>query len=433
MTTIISPRTTEPSPPTNLTGLTDGEVQERIARGDVNVFEERGGRSYLAIIRHNLFNVFNLMLFALLLIVLLSQDYWTVLFAGFSVITNSIIGTSQEINAKRKLNELANLAPKQVQVIRNSELMTINNEEIVKDDLIRLSPGDRVVVDGLIVKSDSLEIDESHVTGESDAIYKNVDDVMKSGSFCIAGSGLMIATQVGAQSTLNQITASAKVYRNTLTPTQQKIAAIVKITLTVMFIFGPMVFINGYLLEIGFINIVKNTIVFTTSLVPQGLILTSTLALTIGAVKITRHKTLIQRVNAVESMANVTVLCFDKTGTLTENRLKVDEIIPLNGFTVEQIELALQTYVSNLAHRNTTAEAIAEQVTLSDDVPQKLTEIPFTSARKWGAMMFDGENYILGAPECVLGNNHPMMDDVTNYSQQGLRVLGFRENQYTTL
>ena len=404
----------------------------RIARGEVNVFEERGGRTYLAIIRHNLFNIFNLMLFTLLLIVLLSQDYWTVLFAGFSVVTNSIIGTSQEINAKRKLNELANLAPKQVRVIRNGKFMTINNEDIVKDDLIHLSPGDRVVVDGVIVQSDSLEIDASHITGESDAIYKNVDDEVTSGSFCIAGSGLMIAKQVGAQSTLNQITVTAKVYRNTLTPTQQKIAAIVKITLTVMFIFGPMVFINGYLLNIGFINIIKNTIVFTTSLVPQGLILASTLALTIGAVKITRHKTLIQRVNAVESMANVTVLCFDKTGTLTENRLKVDDIIPLNGGAIEQIELTLQTYISNLAHRNTTAEAIGERVTLSSDVPQKLEEIPFTSERKWGAILFDGNTYILGAPERVLGQDHPMMATVESYSQRRIAGTCFCQNRRTT-
>ena len=412
-----------------LTGLTNSDVQIRVERGDVNIFESRGGRTYLQIIRHNIFNVFNLLLFSLLLIVLLSQDYWTVLFAGFSVLTNLLIGSSQEINAKRKLNELANLAPKQVEVLRDGIFSIIKNEEIVTDDVIRLRPGDRVVVDGKILQSDSLEIDESHMTGESDAIYKNIDDSVTSGSFCIAGSGLMIATRVGGQSTLNKITATAKVYKNTLTPTQHKIAAIVKITLTVMFIFAPMVFINGYLLDIGFLNIVKNTIVFTTSLVPQGMILTATLALTIGAVKITRHQTLIQQVNAVESMANVTVLCFDKTGTLTENKLKVDTIIPLDGHVIEQIETALQAYIGNLAHRNTTAESIGEYVTLSDDMPIKLEEIPFTSIRKWGAITFENVTYLLGAPEHILGDDDALIEQVNAYSQEGLRVLAFAKTE----
>lgn len=420
MTTLI-PQTTD----SRITGLTSAEVSERIQRGDVNVFEGRGGRTYLQIVRHNIFNVFNMMLFVLLLIVLLSQDYWTVLFAGFSVVTNSIIGTAQEINAKRKLDELANLAPKEVEVLRDKTPVTIPHNQIVTDDIIRLRPGDRMVVDGTILHSDSLEVDESHLTGESDAINKNVDDFITSGSFCIAGSGLMKATSVGKHSTLNRITANAKIYKNTLTPTQDKIASIVKITMVVLVIFGPMMLIADYLAGYSVLTIVRNTLVFSTSLVPQGLIMTSTLALTIGAVKISRHKTLIQRINAVESMANVTVLCFDKTGTLTENKLHVDEIISLGSQSIIDIEGTLQLYVSNLAHRNTTAEAIARHVNRLADIPQKTQEIPFTSARKWGAIIFPEVTYLLGAPERLLGDTHPAMTQVETLSAQGLRVLAF--------
>ena len=304
---------------TELTGLSSADVKARIDRGETNRFKARSGRTYFKIIQQNIFSVFNLMLFTMLLIVLLSGDFWTVLFAGFSVVTNSLIGTAQEINAKRKLDELANLAPQSVKVVRDGQLVTINNQDVVMDEVIYIQPGDRLVVDGTVLESDSMEIDESHLTGESDPIYKSPDDELASGSFCIAGTGYMVATRIGAQSTVNRLTSIAKVFKNTLTPTQKKIAAIVRLALVVLFVFGPMSFISGVVSDIGFIAIIKNTVVFTTSLVPQGLILTSILALTIGAVKISRHKTLIQRVNAVESMANVSVLCFDKTGTITRN------------------------------------------------------------------------------------------------------------------
>ncbi|MCL4256607.1 MAG: cation-translocating P-type ATPase, partial [Anaerolineae bacterium] len=155
-----------------LQGLSATEVRQRTMRGESNYFQARVGRTYLQIVRDNLFNVFNILLFVLLLIVLTSQDYFTVLFAGFSVVTNSLIGTIQEILAKRKLNELASLAPQRVDVLRDGVRQTILNQQVVKDDLIFITPGDRVVVDGDIIEADSLEIDESHLTGESDAVYK---------------------------------------------------------------------------------------------------------------------------------------------------------------------------------------------------------------------------------------------------------------------
>ncbi|MFW5748779.1 MAG: HAD-IC family P-type ATPase [Chloroflexota bacterium] len=412
-----------------ITGLTAQEVRERIARGQVNRFKARSGRTYLQIIQQNLFNIFNLLLFTMLLIVLISGDFWTVLFAGFSVVTNSLIGTIQEINAKRKLDELANLAPKEVHVVRDGQVMTIDHQEVVLDDVIYIQPGDRLVVDGQVIASDSMEIDESHLTGESDPVYKSSEDAIVSGSFCVAGTGYMVATRIGAESTVNRLTSIAKVYKTALTPTQKKIAAIVRLALVVLFIFGPMSFISGWVSDIGFINIIKNTVVFTTSLVPQGLILTSILALTIGAVKISRHRTLIQRVNAVESMANVTVLCFDKTGTLTENHLVVSEIVPLSGQDIRKIEDSLRVYISNLAHKNTTAAAIAEHVQPDSnaDYPVKEREIPFTSGRKWGAILLRDQIYVMGAPERLLAPGHPTMQHVSRFANQGMRVLAFAQ------
>lgn len=414
-----------PPETTKISGLSTVEVQERIRRGDDNHFEARGGRSYLAILRHNIFNVFNIVLFAMLFIVLLSQDYWTVLFAGFSVVTNSIVGTVQEINAKRRLNELAQLAPKTVEVVRDGERRTIPNQEVVRDDVIFIQPGDRIVVDGEVIRGDSLEVDEAQVTGESDAVPKEQGASLTSGSFCIAGSGYMVAQKVGAESHINRLTNVARIYTNILTPTQKKIATIVKFTLMILVVFGPLLFIAGIRTNEPFINIVKNTVVFSTSLVPQGLVLASTLALTIGAVNISRHKTLIQRINAVESMANVSVLCFDKTGTLTENRLAVDDILPLNEYEPDDITRLLRAYISNLSHRNSTAMAIADYLDADENtqLPTKRGEIPFTSARKWGGVVFADKTYFLGAPERVFGWMYE--SQVQEYAEDGYRVLAF--------
>jgi cation-transporting ATPase E len=414
------------SDPPDVTGLTDAEVAERVARGEVNDFEARVGRTYWDIFTTNIFNIFNVTLFLLLLIVLIAQEYTTVLFAGFSVVGNSLIGTVQELMAKRRLEKLAQLSAQDVAVIRNGERITIPSRQIVKDDVIPITPGDRLAVDGRLIYRDALEIDESHLTGESEAVYKDLDAPLYSGSFCVAGSGMMAATQVGRRSTVNRLAAQAKAYKNPLTPTQERIATLVGITLIVMFGFAPMLAVNGYLTQIGFLEIVKNAVVFVTSLVPQGLILVTIISLSIGAVKISRHQTLIQRVNAVESLANVTVLCFDKTGTITENRLGVERIIPLNGTGADDIQDGLRHYVANVSSHNSTVSAIADhlaQAAATGKPPRKLREIPFTSGRKWGAIVLPDTTLILGAPERVLTDADA--EGAGEYFRRGMRVLAF--------
>lgn len=414
---------------TTYSGLTSAEVQERIKRGEGNDFEARVGRSYLQIVRDNLLNLFNIVLGTLLIIVLLYQDYVTVFFAGFSVVTNSLLGTIQEVNAKRKLDRLAALSAQQVKVWRDGRLTEVPFKQLVRDDVIPIEPGDRLVVDGRVLHSDALEIDESHLTGESDAVFKEAGDEVYSGSFCIAGSGVMQATKVGAQSTINKLSVAAKEYKNIQTPTQKKIAAMVELSVVILLILGPMIFISGFINQLEFLPIVRNAVVFTTSLVPQGLVLVAILSLTIGAIRISRHQTLIQRVNAVESLANVTVLCFDKTGTLTENRLAVTEVLPLNGAGQDQVRQKLHLYTSNLASLNRTAGAVAaytQDLDGSAALVQKLREIPFTSTRKWGAIVLPGETLVLGAPERVLtAADRASIERADQLSEEGLRVLAF--------
>jgi cation-transporting ATPase E len=415
----------------HLTGLTAAEVAERVRRGETNAFRARVGRSYWDIIRDNVFNLFNIVLFTLLVIVVIMGDYAPALFAGLSVVSNSILGSFQEVSAKRKLDRLAALNAATVKVIRDGARQEVAISDVVKDDLIPLEPGDRLVVDGRILHADALEMDESQLTGESDAVLKEVDSEVHSGSFCIAGTGVMVATQVGKNSTINQLSSIAKAYRNVKTPTQKRIDSIVEITVIIMLIIVPMLFIAGWLSQQPFLEIVKNLVVFVSSIVPQGLVLVAVLSLTIGAISISRHQTLIQRVNAVESMANVTVLCFDKTGTLTQNQLRVIELKPLNGMGEGAVREQLKLYTDSLAHRNKTAHAVSEYCaatpSLNGSAPAKLKEIPFSSARKWGAVVFDSETLILGAPERVLkaAGAEAAIAEAGQLSRQGLRVLAF--------
>lgn len=414
-------------------GLTAAEVAERRRRGESNAYKARVGRTYWQIVRDNVLNLFNIVLFTLLVIVLILQDYSTVLFAGFSVVTNSILGMLQEISAKRKLDKLAAQAAQDVSVWRDGRLVFVPEQALVKDDVIPVQPGDRLVVDGRILVSSALEMDESQLTGESDAVFKDEGDEVFSGSFCIAGAGLMVATRVGRESTINQLSTIAKTYKNVHTPTQQRINALVAITLIGMLIIGPMLFLYSLRMGEPLLQIVRNEVVFVTSIVPQGLVLTAILSLTLGAISISRHQTLVQRVNAVESMANVTVLCFDKTGTLTRNLLAVTEVITLNGAPPDDIYARLKLYTGSLSHLNRTAAAVADYArehapsTNGAGPGAKVREIPFNSSRKWGAVVFQDETLIMGAPERVL---HPSgstiaMERAGELAAQGLRVLAF--------
>jgi cation-transporting P-type ATPase E len=411
------------------TGLTAVEVTARVKRGESNNFQARVGRSNWQIIRDNVLNLFNIVFSILLIIVILMHDYSTAAFAGFSVVTNSILGTVQEISAKRKLDQLSKRAAKNIPVYRDGQLTSVPSAQLVKDDVIPLEPGDRVVVDGRVLQSDALEIDESQLTGESDAIFKEEGSEVYSGSFCIAGSGLMVATRVGRESTINNLSTIAKVYKNVQTPIQHRISALVEVTVLIMLIVMPMLFLAGYLTNVSMLDIVRSMVVFASSIVPQGLVLTAILSLTIGAVSITRFQTLVQRVNAVESMSNVTVLCFDKTGTLTQNQLAVTEILPLNGCALDDIQGRLQRYTGSLAHRNSTALAVVDYLQTqplngrSDST--KVREIAFNSSRKWGAVIFNEETLIMGAPERLLDSQQEAAQRASALAATGLRVLAF--------
>ncbi|MEO1286361.1 MAG: HAD-IC family P-type ATPase, partial [Chloroflexota bacterium] len=369
-------------------------------------------------------------LFSLLGIVLVLQDYGTVFFAGISVFMNTFLGMIQEINAKIRLDRLATLTVQKAIVIRNGQAQEILMKEVVKDDVLVLEPGTKAVVDGVILTADSLEMDEALLTGESDAVLKEKDSEIYSGSFCVAGTGLMRATRVGANSNINQLTETAKEYKSVRTPTQKRLDIVVEICVLAMLIIVPLIFVNNLLSTsppLPFLATVRNAVVVVTTLVPQGLVLTAILALSIGAIKISRRDTLVQKVNAVESLANATVLCFDKTGTLTKNELAVDDIRSLDGTSIQDIEQTLVDYLENLAHQNRTASAITDYLDgrIHAKGLRKDREIPFTSGRKWGAVVFQDTTWVLGAPERLVPKDHEHYQTAIELSQSGKRVLAW--------
>lgn len=424
----------------NPNGLTAAEVAERERRGETNAYKPRVGRSYFDIIRENVFNLFTLTMGVLLVVTAFLGDFATVIFAGFSVVTNALLGTIQEIFSKRKLDRLAELATPEVTVMRDGTPVRVSTYKVVLGDVLPLEPGDKIVVDGVVLQSDALEIDESQLTGESDAVLKDAGMPVSSGSFCVAGAGVMVATVVGKESTLNRLSAVAKQYKVVLTPTQRQLSNIVQLSVLIMLLCTPMLFVAGYVdpVQAGvpngsndlILNVFRNAVVFVASIVPQGLVLTATLSLTIGAITMMRHQTLVQRVNAVENMANCNVLCFDKTGTLTMNVLSVQEIVPLNGAPADSVREPLALYLNNVAALNRTASAVAEHLNGSAERPaparRKTREIGFNSTRKWGAVVLDDQVLVMGAPERVLpASASASIQEASALAAQGLRVLAF--------
>ncbi len=413
-------------------GLTTAEVEERIQRGESNDYKARVGRTYWDIFRDNVLNLFNIVLFTLLIIVFLLQDYATVFFAGISVVSNTFLGMIQEMDAKRRLDQLATLSKQNIIVWRDGLRQSLPMEAVVKDDVLELQPGDKAVVDGVVIRSDSLEMDESLLTGESDAVFKEEGKEILSGSFCIAGTASYRATRVGRESSINQLSEIAKTYKITKTPTQKRLDIIVEVSVVMMFIFVPLLFLRDFLVtdpSLPFLAAMRNAVVFVTTLVPQGLVLTALLSLTIGAVRISQQETLVQKVNAVESLANATVLCFDKTGTLTRNQLVVQEIVPIRDAANADIEQKLANYLHNLAHRNKTANAIMHYVDdlASAEELEKVREISFSSGRKWGAVIFEDTVLLLGAPERLLPEGDSSLETAGEYNEQGMRVLAFAQ------
>jgi cation-transporting P-type ATPase E len=423
-----------------INGLTAAQVEERMARGDVNLVVFRSTRTYKEIFQENVFTLFHIS-FGIILVMLAALGQWVdALFSGVTILSNIVVGVFQEVKAKLALDKLALLSVQQVSVIRDGVSLIIPLGEVVRDDVIELKPGDRTPVDGEILSSDALEMDESLLTGESDLLPKHIGDTVLSGSFCVAGSGLFRAVKIGNESYAAQISHTSRTYKRSLTPLQKKINTVVEI-----FVFALLV--AGFLHLIASLNSGRTPVdtlryaaVIINSFVPAGLILSISVALALGAVEISKKKTLIQKINAVDSMNSVRILCTDKTGTLTKNQLVVQEIVPFINYDLATLKDLIALYANFLSTHNSSAKAIANFVGTSSDLSyyQKHQEIPFSSLRKWGAVTLSvtsegsssSENSLSNLKTILVGSPEILFTDTENklkaqeYARKGIRVLG---------
>jgi len=386
-------------------GLSHPEVSERVNKGLVNKSTQTKTRTIPQILVENIFSVFNLVILSIIIFLLIffiktgdKRLFYDTLGVSTVLILNTLIAVIQEIRAKRALDKVSLLLKKETKVIREGNEQSINQSDVVVDDLIVLERGDQVVVDGKVIESNKLEIDESLLTGESSPINKKVNDKALSGSFCVSGNGLYIAERVGDNSYANQVTQTAKKFKMNLSPLQVKLNFIIKV------LFSTAIFLVA--LEIvktpgGFADndFVRKLSTIMISLVPQGLVLMSSVTFALGIYRISKIGAIIQKLNAIESFSNVKIVCTDKTGTLTQNKLSVNRITPLTEkYSMEEIESLLGTYAKFSSDKNATLRTIEiykpiESVKLND-------EIPFSSENKMSLLQVTLNNqkliFILG-------------------------------------
>ena len=423
----------------NVGGLSEGEVEERRARGEVNVAPPATGRSYRQIVLGNIFSFINNVFYILcLMLVFLGRPFDAILSLGV-VLANVVVSVFQEVRAKRKLDEIALLTRPTATVVRDGGERSVDPGEIVLDDLLVVRPGDQIVVDGTVVGDGTMEVDESQLTGESDLVRKRAGDEVFSGSFCVTGGARFEARKVGGDSFANQVTAGARAERRVLTPLQREINGTIRLMILVAAFLMVVLIVGAIAWRDPFVELVQRLVV-VIGLVPQGLLLAVVVAYALGAMRVAGQGALVQQINAIESLSNVDTFCLDKTGTLTTNRLQLEGVRPL-GIDHDDLRGRLSDFVASATTGNKTSEAIANA--LPGDKQPAIDEVPFSSARKWSALVFDGQEdgasnlpavrslrgvYVLGAPEMLrphLRRGEDLDGQVDEWAALGMRVLLF--------
>ncbi len=406
-------------------GLTAAEVAERVSRGQINDVPAAPTRTVGQIVRANIFTRFNAILGAMLAIILVVGPFQDALF-GLVLIANAGIGIVQELRAKRTLDRLTVLTAPKARVVRDGEVHEVAIGDVVLDDVLDANAGSEIVVDGEVLTSRGLEVDESLLTGEADPVDKATGDEVLSGSFVAAGAGRYRATRVGAEAYAVQLAEDAR--RFTLTRSELR-SGIDTILTYVTFAIVPtaaLLFFSQIRAVPGdWREAVSGAVAGTVAMVPEGLVLLTSLAFAVAVMRLAKRQVLVQELPAVEGLARIDVLCIDKTGTLTEGKLAVEDVEPLDG-NGTSLETALGALAAADPSPNATTAAIADR--FSDASGWRADDgVPFSSARKWSATAFDGQGaWFLGAPDVMLAaldDAEPLRVRVHELADQGHRVL----------
>lgn len=415
-----------------LSGLSSSEVEQRKADGRSNDVEDPTSRTIAQIIRANVITPFNILLGILFVVILLIREYRDGLF-GIVVIANALIGIVQEIRSKRALDALAVLNSPHVTVMRDGVAQEIAAKDVVQDDIIVLTLGDQIVVDGEIVDATSLEIDESLLTGEADPVDKSVNDTVMSGSFIVAGNGVMRATKVGEESYAFQLSNEAKRFSLVKSELRTGINTVIKWIGWLMLPVAGVLIWSQLDAHEGLVESVQASVAGLVAMVPEGLVLLTSIAFALGATRLASKKVLTQELAAIEGLARVDVICLDKTGTLTEGALAFAKVEVLSGDEQTAIN-ALGALGGSEEHPNPSLAAIAAGC--ADPGWQRTDTVAFSSARKWSAASFrEHQSWYLGAPDILLDHidaQSPTAENtqlekarslLSHYASQGQRVL----------
>ncbi|MFI6285897.1 HAD-IC family P-type ATPase [Streptomyces sp. NPDC051018] len=420
-----------PEPAANPGGLTSAEVAERVARGEVNDVPVRSSRSTADIVRANVFTRFNAIIGVLWVIMLFVAPIQDSLF-GFVIIANTGIGIIQELRAKKTLDGLAVIGEAKPRVRRDGRATGISTSEIVLGDLVELGPGDKVVVDGVVAEADSLEIDESLLTGEADPVVKQPGDQVMSGSFVVAGGGAFTATKVGREAYAAQLAEEASRFTLVHSELRSGISTILKYVTWMMVPTAIGLIISQLVAkDNNFKDSVARTVGGIVPMIPEGLVLLTSVAFAIGVIRLGRKQCLVQELPAIEGLARVDVVCLDKTGTLTEGGMDVAEVRSLNGADDGYVRKVLGAIGTSDPRPNASLQAIidAHPAGTEDGEGWRCTDaLPFSSARKYSGARFDeGEagtsTWLLGAPDVLLPAEDPELAGIEHLNEQGLRVL----------
>jgi len=401
-----------------LAGLTQQEAERKLAAQPHA--PPGSSRSYKSIVVANVFTVFNLILLAAGVLTLSFGEVQDALFLAI-LIGNAGIGIAQEVRAKLTLDRLAALVAPIATVVRDGKRRQVGVDEVVEGDVVLIEAGDQVVADGTLRRSDALAVDESNLTGESEPVARSAGEEVRSGSFAVEGAGAYDVTAVGPRSHAAKVTGEAREFRHPHSPLERSINRLLFILVGILVPLGVALGWALYRRHTSIHDAVPTTVAAVVTLVPEGLILLTSLTYAVAGVRMARRGVLTQQLNAIESLASVDTICLDKTGTLTDARLQVERLVPATGVDEGELAHELGRYAASAPAANATLRAIADHCAGVPEDPR--ATVPFSSRRRWSGLTFGTTTYVLGAPELFPPGN--LQTRAEHEARAGRRVVAF--------
>ena len=434
----MSATTAVEMPEIGATGLTSKEVVQRIESGQSNAVKTSTSRSVQDIVRANVFTLFNGIIFAAMVLVLITGSWRDAVF-GFVIIINTGIGIVTELRAKRTLDKLSILVASEFLVRRDGRDVEVPHNEIVLDDLLWIRAGEQVPADGQIIQTWGLELDESMLTGESRTVRHKVGEQVYSGATAVSGMALVKVNVVGSHSYAATLTAQAKVYKKTVSDLNKGINTILKfmtflvVPLCILLILSQIHTVGGWgtALSTGeWRQAVVSAVAGVVGMIPEGLVLLTSLNFAVAAMRLARHNTLVQELESVETLARVDALNLDKTGTITDGGVAFNRLVMLDSANAAAEQASTQALYDccNEEQPNGTGQAVLAGLKAQGYGAGAVeSRVPFSSARKWSAVRKSGETWYMGAPEVIIsaleGDYSSVLQQVNEYANDGNRVL----------